>query len=1369
MNDILLNYITQAILGGASGYITNDYAINMLFKEYTPLKIGGVIKKTRSEFIDNLSTMVENDIINKEKLHEILNDSSFKAKFQCLTADFFQEGLYEIVGINTFSDISGFDSSVNSTDKFVVGIINEHMSEITNLIIDNLKIDDIFNRTQSEKICDSIYITLQNALKDTPISEAVLMSIYNENKDFKIKNLFKGTESTVDILCQNITNALAGTIKTSDFSPYINDIVNAANLSNTLSSGKTVFYNRKLKDLFNISSELKANLSVDFIKFINSEKGQQNIFNLFDSLFTYGKSCDKSIFQLLDSSFEEGLKNYISENLPHLTKKIVKWINDNSSIIDNIIEDAIDEVIIESDGMKGRLLSKIKNTYFNNLSKKYSIVEKIISYVEKVTEPEKLSGSISSKIIELLNNLSVREIIIEAETNNFTSLKAAKLFSDYINTNFEGFFNEALNNISNISLKDIMPDYSLDSINYKAVLTSKIAMEMFNKKINRKFKSMMDVNLESLINQTKAKEIAKDANNFIAKVADSNSSTIKKWFVSILPTAFEEKNSLKSIAVYDKLSEEIHKQFELSATKFKTIKLSQALDKLNQIDNLPNNSSEALRSYVIDNIDSILKGSIKGITSSNLNKLSDDDLVAFANEFIGKELKPIMFFGGVLGIAAGIILATFQNAPASLGQLNVSSMITYAFVGFLTNVVAINMLFKPYREIKILRKIPLLRHFSLGFIVKNQKSFAKSTSQFIDSNLLSKKSINELFTTYEENIKESFIGSVANNNYETLNNILINNKTNIVKSLFYYGKNKISANINEIGNFAYKTVKGIKLSAFLTDKVIKKLSKQGAVKLSETNVLSHSLYLSINSNYSLKSKFSNTYIKESFEHLTVKYYGQLKEFILDKESIKNYILAFQNKYSDFTNKTIDDLFDDEKKQEFSIFISSKIKSIILSKSSRDKASQSAVNLFNRYFHEDKHFEDLFNGKLKEYLDKKTPVLLQNISTMIKNNVKESKPRIALMVQSEIKSNLGFLERGMYSIVDGDDIVDELLKKIIQVKIPQFIDDKEEELSEIANNILDEKFYKAKVQVLHKGLDKIQINELIDKFVVSENFTEISGKIQPMVQGIFKRSGSKKISELLNVIYFKDIKSILNAYDGELSAMHSQLCSTIDINEDEIISKLTALINYASDEFMKTSFKEIFSGVSQEELKVLLDNGVGALNKDGEIEKLISLSLNEYKNYTSAANICDIVDKEEFINSTVNYVKKLINNSETEIAAKAILTSIVEKSINENFTFIDKTSKDYILNSFVDSCILSLRRNLDEILKAVEFDKIAKEEIEKMEPEKIHEMFNSFGEKYFRSLMLYGFGGFVFGINMYVGFALTSVKLVSELFNKKKDN
>ena len=55
----------------------------------------------------------------------------------------------------------------------------------------------------------------------------------------------------------------------------------------------------------------------------------------------------------------------------------------------------------------------------------------------------------------------------------------------------------------------------------------------------------------------------------------------------------------------------------------------------------------------------------------------------------------------------------------------------------------------------------------------------------------------------------------------------------------------------------------------------------------------------------------------------------------------------------------------------------------------------------------------------------------------------------------------------------------------------------------------------------------------------------------------------------------------------------------------------------------------------------------------------------------------------------------------------------------------------------------------------------------MEPKRIHEMFNSFGKKYFRRLMLYGLGGFVFGINVYIGISLTALKAASQFIGKEK--
>ena len=60
--------LMQGFSGAVAGYITNKYAVNMIFKEYTPLKIGGAVKKNKVKFIEEVSELVERDIVNSETL-----------------------------------------------------------------------------------------------------------------------------------------------------------------------------------------------------------------------------------------------------------------------------------------------------------------------------------------------------------------------------------------------------------------------------------------------------------------------------------------------------------------------------------------------------------------------------------------------------------------------------------------------------------------------------------------------------------------------------------------------------------------------------------------------------------------------------------------------------------------------------------------------------------------------------------------------------------------------------------------------------------------------------------------------------------------------------------------------------------------------------------------------------------------------------------------------------------------------------------------------------------------------------------------------------------------------------------------------------
>lgn len=1363
MNEILLNFLAQAVLGGASGYITNDYAINMLFKEYTPLKIGGVIKKTRLEFIDNLSSMVENDIINKEKLHEILTDDKFKEKFDVLTEDFFKKSLYESAGNDKFSDIDGFSSTMSNTDNYVSSLIEKIVPPGTDLIVDSMEPGDILSNVQLEKISSSLYDFIVEALESKDILEKFILKLYETVKDCNVNELLCGAENFSSAILTNIFEKLPDIFRSSS---NIDDVSELINLTSALKSSKQVLYNRELKTILNIDSFKKAEISKKFLDFINSDKGQNLVSKLGSSIFEYGKKLDKSIFDLLDSSFENNLKEYIKENLPHLTNSIVAWIEENNKSIDQLLEDSIDEVIKESDGLKGKLLSTIKNSYFGNLSQKYSIVNKIISFVEKIAEPEKLSEKLSAKAIEILSSMTVAEIVLEAEKNNITAERLSQAATTYINNNFEAIFNEVIDKAGNLKISDMAPDYAFGHISLKSILSSNAILSMANKNAQQAVNDKLSLKLSELSTEQTAKKVIHKTDKLIVNLVKNSDGDIRKEIQIKIENAWNIKSSLKSKSIYEQVDGEIYGAYKSMSENLKHMNVSDALDKLNSIENLSLNSSRSLREYVVNNTDTILKGSIKGIVSSNLNKLSDDDLVEFANEFIGRELKPIMFFGGVLGVTAGLILAAFQNAPADPGSISAVTMATYAFVGFITNVLAINMLFKPYKEVKILSKIPILRHFSHGFILKNQKAFAKSTADFIDKSLLSQESINSLFNEYESVIKESFLNSAADKNYETAGRILSDNKKNITEGILKFGKNKISENSSVVAASLYDKGGTTKLSAIVDSNMAENFTDE-ALKGISSDKLSSMAFEKITSDKNTLEFVSSPMVKNVLVNAVDKYYTSFEEFVSDSTKIKNFALKQQDKYNTLTGKSLTDILGKEKTEQFTETASVKISSLATSKSSREKISQGAVKIINRYFDSDKKLEELFDGKLKEYVDKNLPGILKKLSSAVKNSSIQNKDKISLMVQAEIKNSLGFIERGMYSFMGGDAVVDELMKKVMSEKLPLFIDNKEEELESIFRAVVEDKFYKSKVQVLRSKLDKIEFSSLIDKYLDEGNSAKIESNIQKIVKDLMCNEASKNIDELLRFIYISDIESIFDHYGEEISAFTEELGSSLKNGSQEINNKISDLINEVLNSISKIPVTEIFEGLSKEDLSKMLSSLFKALEKDEKLQEFTAEAFKEIAVYLGDLSISDVADRDEFIKSGSTFIERIANSKEFEELSRNIMLSSFDEAASNNFNFIDEKTKNYILNIFVDSCIMSLKKNLDDILKAVQFDQIAREEIEKMEPKKIHEMFNSFGEKYFSRLMLYGFGGFVFGINMYIGFGLTALKAISGLFGKDK--
>lgn len=79
--------IIECLLGGLTGYITNDIALKQLFRD------GGIVEKEKDEFIEALVDMVQNEVFTKAQIVQILAKPEVKKEVNHLVERFFEESL----------------------------------------------------------------------------------------------------------------------------------------------------------------------------------------------------------------------------------------------------------------------------------------------------------------------------------------------------------------------------------------------------------------------------------------------------------------------------------------------------------------------------------------------------------------------------------------------------------------------------------------------------------------------------------------------------------------------------------------------------------------------------------------------------------------------------------------------------------------------------------------------------------------------------------------------------------------------------------------------------------------------------------------------------------------------------------------------------------------------------------------------------------------------------------------------------------------------------------------------------------------------------------------------------------------------------
>ena len=408
INPLLL--ILQSISGGVAGYITNKYAVNMLFKEYTPLKLGGVVKKNKEKFIDEISTLVEKDIINGKTLKEHIHGEEFKKQLDVTVEEFWNSGLKEAFNNVKIKDISYFEESKESIMEFTEAKMKLISDKLLKNIVDNIEITEILSAKHIVYITDIVYEEILKYIKSDDKVSILLKDIYHQNNNLILKDIIN---EDVKIKIESIINSLENIFDDEEkLLNILGKIYEAIDIDEIINSLFKTIASNTLNDYFS-PVEKKQISSALFAKgctFINSDKGTDSLKNILNEIIKIAKELDFTLYELLPEESAINLSRFIEEITIKVIPSISQWIRFNKNEVNEIIEESIDESIEGMDGsIKRIIVQKVRESLFSDISEKASVVDKIISYIDKYEMNEESVKKISQEIITYLKSNKVKD------------------------------------------------------------------------------------------------------------------------------------------------------------------------------------------------------------------------------------------------------------------------------------------------------------------------------------------------------------------------------------------------------------------------------------------------------------------------------------------------------------------------------------------------------------------------------------------------------------------------------------------------------------------------------------------------------------------------------------------------------------------------------------------------------------------------------------------------------------------------------------------------------------------------------------------------------------------------------------------------
>lgn len=1395
--------LLQAFSSGVAGYITNKYAVNMIFKEYTPLKIGGAVKKNKEKFIEEISDLVERDIINSDTLRDKVLGENFKLAMQNVGEEFFKESLYEVFENKKIEEIPGFNETLISVEEFLRCSLKEVLPQLMTNMGESIKLEKLLSEKQISHIVANAYKEIVTNIESNDELKHLLSDLYEEQGEVYLSQLISkdsGEKVTRIISCE-IMNSIDELLDNKkETKSLVDKSLSLIDIKSLLKDLQKTIGTKTIDDILSEEEFNKLSLIIyeKLDELIKSEEGKAKLGDIVKEVFASAKDIDLTVFEILPIHFGRISSEYVADLIKKAIPYLSLWISENKVKIENMIDESILESIenIDDESRKS-MISKVKDSMLVDFASKNQVVDKIVNFLEEYKISEEDSYKLYSKIIKFLEETKIKDLMVLLEENNLINEeKVINIILDKWNTEgtelsklflkrqtsktLNKLVDQDLNKLFNKNIKPKLYDLIM---NNKVKIIFYLDKAIFNL-VHDKIESLLNSKIKNLFNKDKVDGFSYLLPNKIVNVLNKNHINYKKIINK------EIRDYIKSIKIQDLLSENEGKIINLitektvdftkkEADKYKSYEVKNLLNKINSKEDLPEEISNKLYDNIKNNLPTIVDGRVKKLIYDNLIKLDEEEICNIAQSFMGKQLKPLSMFGAFLGTIVGLIFGiTMTNTNGAYGFYNnITNTIMACFlmgaVGIMTNVIALWMIFCPYEKNKFVSKIPLFKVFSIGYIPSHKNSFASGMAYFIDNELLSGNRVVNSFEYQKDNFKKHIIFNIKDSNYMAILDFVRNKKHSLAKKTYGAILKLLKKNNNRICSSIGNRLLDIECGRFVSidfinnkandlieiinqreDKIIGYLEEKLKTNKSLQDVLPEELITTVNNKI---KKQVNDYINKNMEN---SYFEDI---------IKNIIFRNEKTYNYIMDKSMKDIISEKSLLSIQNSVKSDKFINITLLNLKDQLNSYLQNCLATEFQEEKKFEELFEGKIKEKLDNNICNLTDMASEKLISYIKVNDKLISSTVIKTVRKNLNFFVKMAYDFADGDGLVKDVVNIVINNKIENLILEDKDKLCTILNNYFEKEIYSSKVKDLGLKSKEINTSLLLDRLVFSlkqnEDFKNNMHSASDLVINNICEIKVKNISEVVGV---NNLQETYDKYKEVINMISKNIIDNLNNNKEAVNEFVRELLEEkVLKHFYSINLVEISWELNKDDVTYVVDNILEKINSSEVVNyHVLQICRSTYISSIRSSKLSSVIDKDILDSDIHDNLNLITEDKDLNHKNRVVVESIIDLLLDDKLNFITEEFKLYITNNIIDSGFSTIEKNIIPILRSLDLQSITLEEVDKMHPKEIHELFKSFAGDFFIKLYIYGGFGLIFGINVYLSIVLFIIDII---YTKKIDS